>query len=436
MINKNQYNKFALLWIGQFISSLGSGLTSFGLMAYVYLKTGKTTDVALITLIAFLPGLLFTPISGVFADRYDRRKLMILGDSLSALGLLYILFSFMDGRFAIWKICVGVGVSSIFISLIEPSYKATVTDLLNEDQYTKASGLIQIAGASKFILAPIIAGYILSISGIKIIIIIDICTFFITVLITTIVRKDLVIKEEQNNRKSNRIIEDFKAGWIAISSKRGVLILVIMTSLVTFFVGFIQVLLGPMILSFKDSNLLGLSQTISALGMLCTGIFLSVVPIKKNHVKILTISLLFLGVAMIWIGVKANIIWITVGSFLFFMTLPFINACIDYLIRTNIEVSIQGTSWGLIGIISQIGYIIAYSVSGYLADFIFEPLMKIDGVLSKYLGLILGIGKGRGIALLIILAGILLAYVAIIISKQKDIRLLEERLEAELCVSE
>ena len=88
-LNKS-FKKFLLLWSGELISAIGSGLTSFGLGIYVYQQTGRVSSTALITLLAFLPSLLLSPIAGVLADRYDRRLLMILGDSLSALGLIYI----------------------------------------------------------------------------------------------------------------------------------------------------------------------------------------------------------------------------------------------------------------------------------------------------------------------------------------------------------
>ena len=80
-----------LLWSGDFVSAIGSGLTSFGLGVYIFQQTGKASQMALVTLLAFLPSLLLGPMAGVLADRYDRRLLMILGDSLSAVGLLFIL---------------------------------------------------------------------------------------------------------------------------------------------------------------------------------------------------------------------------------------------------------------------------------------------------------------------------------------------------------
>ena len=88
---------------------------------------------ALVALLAFLPVLLLSAPAGVLADRYDRRILMMAGDGLSALGLVYILICMLTGEAQLYQICIGVFISSIFSSLLEPSYKATVTDLLTKE---------------------------------------------------------------------------------------------------------------------------------------------------------------------------------------------------------------------------------------------------------------------------------------------------------------
>ena len=133
MEQKSNYRKFLILWSGGLISAVGSGLTSFGLGVYVFQKTGSAANMALVTLLAFLPTLLLSAPAGVLADRYDRRLLMMAGDGLSALGLLYILICMFSGKAELYQICIGVFISAVFSSLLEPSYRATVTDLLTKE---------------------------------------------------------------------------------------------------------------------------------------------------------------------------------------------------------------------------------------------------------------------------------------------------------------
>ena len=117
---KNNYGKFLLLWAGELISSIGGGLTSFGLGLYIFQKTGSAADMAMLTLLGFLPALVLKIPAGVLADRYDRRLLMMIGDGLSGLGVLFILICMLTGEAALWQIYLGTTISSVFseISLL------------------------------------------------------------------------------------------------------------------------------------------------------------------------------------------------------------------------------------------------------------------------------------------------------------------------------
>lgn len=433
-ILKKSFNQFMILWFGEFISAIGSGLTAFGFGVYVYQQTGKASHVALVTLCAFLPGFLLTPVAGVFADRYDRRLLMVLGDSLSALGLIFILICMLQGKANTFQICLGVGISSIFSFLLEPCYKATVTDLLSEEEYTRASGMIQLAGAAKYLISPVMAGFLLSVSDIKLLIWLDICTFFITAASTLAVRKGIVSKsgpkdvELKQNRKDNQsFAQDITEGWFAITENKGVFILVLVSSVITFFLGFIQTLSTPMILAFSDSNTLAMIQTISALGMLISSMVISMGLIKKNYLKKLVFSLFGAGIFMAGFGLRENRILICASGFLFFAMLAVANTNIDFLARTHIKNECQGRAWGLIGIISQLGYILSYIFSGLLADYIFTPLLLDGGKLSKTIGRIIGTGSGRGAGLLIVISGILLSAVSVVLYPIKAVQKLEVR---------
>lgn len=416
------FQKFLLLWSGDFVSSVGSGLTSFGLGVYIFQQTGKASLMALVTLLAFLPSLLLSAPAGVLADHYDRRILMVMGDSLSAVGLLFILFCLMRGEAQVWQICVGVSISSVFASLLEPAYKSTITDLLPQEQFSKASGLVQLAGSAKYLLSPILAGFLLGIADIRLLLIIDICTFFVTVSTTLAVRKGLAGVAPQPKMS---LFSEMRDGWAGLTANKGILLLVLMGSLITFSLGVIQTLASPMVLSFTSSAVLGTLMTVIALGMLVSSFVLGSVPIKKGYVRLLTLSLFGAGVFMAFFGLRPNIVLIGVSGFFFFAMLPFANTGIDCLIRTNIDNQIQGRVWGLVGLISQLGYVAAYAISGILADYVFTPLLLPDGLLAESVGKLLGTGAGRGIGFLIVVAGLLLCVTAVSLAGIKPIRRLE-----------
>ena len=385
--NSSGFKKFLLLWTGEFISSIGGGLTSFGLAVYVFNETGSAASMAIVSLLAFLPTLILSAPAGVLADRYDRRLLMMLGDGLSGLGILYILICMILGQASLVQICIGVSVSSVFSALLEPSYRATITDILTKEEYSKASGMVSLAGSARYLISPMLAGFLLAVSDIKLLLIIDICTFIVTVTTTLAVKRGITAKEID---KQESFLSSFKDGWKAITEKRGVFVLILMSSIVTCFMGVFQILAEPMVLDFADSTTLGIVETVCACGMLAASLILGIKGIKKGYAKALGISLAFSGVTMALFGLKQNVYLMCVAGFLFFATLPFTNNCLDYLARTNIPDEKQGRAWGLIGFLSQLGYVAAYGLSGVVADALAENLNVSVGIGSAYVVMVSG----------------------------------------------
>ncbi len=407
MKSSSNYHKFLLLWSGELVSAIGSGLTSFGLGVYVFNLTGSAASMALVTLLGFLPTLLLSAPAGVLADRYDRRLLMMLGDGLSALGLLYILLCMMTGGAKLYQICIGVFFSSVFSSLLEPSYRATITDLLTPEEYAKASGMVSLAGSARYLISPLLSGLLLGIADIRLLLTIDIATFFLTVACTAVVRSGLETKKSEHTES---FLQSFRIGWEAVTGNRGVLVLILVSSAITCFMGAIQILSEPMILSFSDSRTLGIAETVCASGMLVSGLILGIRGLRGGYVRTLWMSLTAAGVAMIGFGCRENIFVICAFGFLFFFMLPFANSCLDYLARTNIDADKQGRAWGLISFLSQIGYVIAYGTAGTLAD---------------ALAIRQQITVGRGAAQVIMGAGVLLIAAACTLGFIKCVRSLE-----------
>ena len=415
---------FYKLWLGELISNIGSGMTAFALSVYIYEKTGSVSYVSLITLLSFMPSIVLSPIGGLLADRYDRRLLMIIGDLFSGLGLIYILWNIQAGEKSIVPIFLGITFSSIFTSLLEPSYRATLTDILDEENYAKASGLIQVAGSAKYLISPVIAGMILSVADIRVILLLDILTFITTCLMIFLVRKSMN-SETQNYKKDS--FKELLEGLFIIKENRGVYSLVIIMFFVCFFMGFIQILIRPMILVLSSVKTAGMMESLCAAGLLIGSLWIGIAGIKKNYSKILAVACFFCGIFMSMTGVNKNLAIIGISTFLFFSTLPFMNSCADVLVRVSVPNELQGRVWGIISLITQMGTVAAYIISGIMADYVFEPMFNKNGILVENIGIIIGTGKGRGIGFMLILSGMGMLIMAIVIWKNREIREVSEK---------
>ena len=374
---------YLLIWLGTFISEIGTGMTSIALGIYTYQLTGQASSSALVTLCAFLPGLLMTPLAGILADRYDRRLLMALGDGLSGLGVLWIYFSLQVHQPSIPQICLGAAISSVFSSLVNPAFRATI------------SGLILL---------------------------IDFSTIFVTVICNLVARRHI---KAPIKATPHPFWSEFIRGFQIIHEKRGIWLLVLLGTAFSFFLGTVEILLTPMILGFASSQEVGWTMAISSSGMLLGGLILGSFSIKRHFHLILSLSLGLLGIFMAGMGSKENLVWICFFGFLLFMSLPFANTAIDYLIRLNIDKSEQGKAWGTIGIISQFGYVVAYASMGWVADSFFKPLLLPKGALATWIGPIIGTGSSRGYGLLLILAGFCISISALFLYRQSAIKELE-----------
>ncbi|MDD6488976.1 MAG: MFS transporter [Clostridia bacterium] len=415
--------KFLIIWFGELISSIGSGMTAFALSVYAYQMTGSAACVSLITLLAYLPTILLSPLGGVLADRYDRRLLMIIGDLFSGLGLVYVLWNIQAGSESMLPIFIGVTFNAIFVALLEPSFKATITELLTEEEYAKASGMVQVVGNAKFLISPALAGIILAVADIRLILLLDIGTFLITVTTAAIVRKSV---GKSTNKEKQSISSEIRQGFVEINKNKGIRTLIILMSFVCFFVGILQTLTSPMVLAVSDAGTVGIMESLCAVGMLVGSVLIGILGIKKNYSTVLSVAGVFSGIFIALSGVNKNIFVTGSGIFLFFLVLPFINTCADVLVRKNIPNEIQGRVWGIISLLSQIGTVFAYALSGVLADYVFEPMFSENGILADSVGALIGTGTGRGIGFMLILSGICIIPAAFAIGKSRNIRLLQK----------
>ena len=395
------FRVFLVIWSGQLLSRVGSGISAFALGVHLYQKTGSCSSYSLLLLAACLPSVLLAPVGGVIADRRDRKLMMAVGDLGSSLGILFVIVMLLSYPDQEWPIYLGVTLSSLFIALHSPAFKASVTDLVEEKAYAKASGLIQLAEASRHLLAPVIAAFLLQRLSLPLVLVIDVATFVAAALTVVVIRKEALPRQD----KEGEFWKELQAGARYLAGNRVVLQLLGITVVLTFLTGMLQALFTPMVLSFADSATLGAIQSIAAFGMLASSACIGLTSGTCTQGKPLTVSLFAAGLSYLLIGTSTDALAMTGTVFCFFVTLPFVNASLEVLFRRRIDQEMQGRAWSLISLISQSGMLMAFAVAGVLADRFFNPLLTQDGCLSDSLGRGIGAGTARGGWLMVMIGG-------------------------------
>jgi MFS transporter, DHA3 family, macrolide efflux protein len=402
---------FMIVWLGQVISILGSGLTSFALGVWLYDQTGRATPFALTVLFASLPRILLAPLAGSLADRWNRRLLMILSDTGAAVVTLGAVVLLGTGQLQIWHVyMIAVG-SAIFGSFQEPAYAASITMLVPKKDLARANGLVQMAQAGEMLVAPLLAGALFTVIGIRGIILIDFVTYFFAVgalLVVTIPQPRLA--EEPASQKRGVVWRDVTFGWRYLAARPGLLGLLLYFALVNFFMNLSMVLSGPLVLAFGSAVTLGAVQMASGVGMLVGSLVISAWGGPQRRVGGLLGFIAGAGASIVLIGLRPSGVLIGTGLFLFLFCIPMASGLSQAIFQSKVAPEVQGRVFATRGMISRSITPVAYLLAGPLADFVFEPLMRADGGLlaRTWAGSLLGTGPGRGIGLMFVTSGLLL----------------------------
>lgn len=392
---------FRILFVGSLVNSVGTGMTAFALAIHLYSLHGNATSVAAAQLAAFAPILLLAPLAGVLADRYDRRAMMMLGDGGSILGLALVLLGLSRGSTAL--VLGGVALSSCFAALTEPAIRATVSDLVHPDQFVRSSGMLQMAASAKYLISPVAAGLLLRVVPVQAIVLIDMGTAVVTVCCTLLVRRAIGAGA---SRTEGAFWVQFSQGWRAVLGSRRVVAVVALMSALTLSLGTIQVLIKPVLLPHATASQVGMAETIVSCGMLLGGLLVSFVKGGEPHVLV-TMGVLGVGLTLLGAGLSPHLWWMVGCCFCLFGSLSFCNAGADAIVRASIPNHVQGRAWGVIGLVSQVGFLIAYAGAGPIADAVLGPLLQPEGAWASTVGVVVGVGPGRGAALLISVMGVL-----------------------------
>ena len=204
---------FITIWVGQFASLFGSGMTSFALTIWIYQQSGSPTALALSVFFATAPMLVFGPISGALADRYSRKMLLIVSDSLAGISTLALLLIHTNGYLEIWHIYISVIISGIADSIQVPVLMGSITLMVPKEQYGRASGLHGLAGTASSIFAPAAAAGMLTFSDISGILCVDLISFGLAIISLSITQIPQPAETEAGNSTKGNFFKDIVYGF-------------------------------------------------------------------------------------------------------------------------------------------------------------------------------------------------------------------------------
>lgn len=400
---------FALLFTGQTVSQLGTNMTSFALIIWVYTKHGQVMASSLLAICSAIPYLIVSLFGGAIVDNANKKKIMLICDSIAAICSFVILSCFMSGILELRILCMVNVVNGFMNAFQNPASQVAISLLVDPKDYARVGGVQSAASSIVGILTPILAAGLLSIGDLGLIIVIDLGTFlfaFITLLL--FVRIPDIVKEDQN-AAFNEIAGSIKEAASYLKTNQGILVLLLMYSVLEF-MGAISFdsMYSPLILARtgNDEMAVGTIAAFMAAGCLAASIMLTIMKQSKRKLSMMYVGSFMCLVGIALFGMGRNIEqWCVVVFFGCFGS-PIYSTYQTVILREKVPTSMQGRMFSLQGMITGMLAPVGYLSGALLADYICEPFMQKNDKVQQLLSVFVGQGKGSGIGLIFVAAGL------------------------------
>ncbi|MBD2453038.1 MFS transporter [Nostoc sp. FACHB-87] len=396
---------FLIIWLGQLVSGIGSQMTGIALEIWAWETTGQATTLALVGFFGLLPSIIITPISGIIVDRYNRKLLMMFGDTVAVLATITLLFLYINNLLQIWHLYVAAAFVGTFSQFQYLAYSASVSLMIPKQHYTRASSLEFLSHHSAIIIAPALAGYFYQVIGLFGIWLIDISTFIVA--ISTILFIP-ILQPSQTAEKQEDFWQNLGYGVRYLTAHKSLLLLLVINLLFFFAHDLGGSLYIPMILARTGNDTLVLGNLITAAGF--GGVLGALIVNKwggfKDKIRGILLGMMGVGLTKIVFGLGRTLwVWIP-PQFLCSLSFTAGGSADNAIWLAKVAPNVQGRVFAARSLLLQLASAVAVLVAGPLADKVFIPAFSQEGSMVSNLGGIFGAGTAGGLAMLYVICAV------------------------------
>jgi MFS transporter, DHA3 family, macrolide efflux protein len=380
-----------LFLLSQTISLFGSSLVQYAIMWYITLKTQSGVMMTISIICGFLPMFFLSPFAGVWADRYNRKILIILSDSLIATATLVAAILFFRGFDMLWVLFVVSAIRAVGTAIQMPAVGAFLPQLVPSEKLTKVNATNGSIQSLVLLVSPMLSAALLTVSRIEVIFLIDVVTAALAVLVLLLFLH-VPAHQKATKKPTSGYLDDLKEG-LAYINHHGYIKKLFLFSAVFFILVTPVSFLTPLQVTRSfgaDVWRLTAIEVLFSIGMTVGGIILAYWGGFRNKIHSMTLSTLAIGGCTLALGITP-VFWI----YLFFMALagiaiPIFNTPFTVLLQERVEADILGRVFGVLGMVSSVMMPLAMLFFGPLADIIdIEWLLMGSGLLIFVEGLFL-----------------------------------------------
>lgn len=379
---KKQWNKsIARFLFAQTLSLLGSSIVQYAIVWYITLTTSSGVMLTISTLCGFLPQIGISFFAGVWIDRYDRKKMIMLSDTCIAAATLLLAIAFFSGFKSNLLLFMVLIIRSAGTGIQTPAVNAILPQIVPKEELMRINGINASLSSLILLLSPAISGAILSLAPLEMTLLIDVSTAIIGVGITSTISIAPYVRTENIQ---NTYFEEMKKGLFYLKEKPMVKHLIVYQILILFLIS-PSAFLTPLLVSWTYGSALGYltaSEMSYSLGMILGGLLIASWKGFDNKLMTTIAAGAFYGIMMIGIGISPIFLIYLVCNLLIGITSPCYNAPLTVLIQEKVEPEMHGRVFSFMQIASSCALPLGMLLFGPLADR-FEPqqLLIVSGIM-------------------------------------------------------
>ncbi|MEM9276601.1 MAG: MFS transporter [Cyanobacteria bacterium P01_F01_bin.143] len=428
--------KFTLVWFAHLISSIGTYMGDFAITLWVWELTGSATSLALTGFFYQLPRIITAIFAGIVVDRFSRKYLMILSKAAVVVSTLMLLVLYLTGQLAIWHLYLAASINGGFEKFGQLAYRASISLLVESQNYTRANSMNAAIGHSSSIIAPALAGIlypIIQLGGI----------FSIKLVLIAIALSILALLEipqpkgeqEKYQEKKVRLVNRLRLLWSEITfgirylwQSPKLKDLLVVTTLFWLPYTLMDTTYQPMVLARTNSSsqALGAISTMSGFAGITGAIILTVWGGFRNNVRGMLIGFTSASLAEIVFGLGRGLsVWLP-AQFCASLNYSLIESSETALWMKATPAKVQGRVFAAHFLVYDLLSMPIILLAGVLSDRVFEPAMRSPSLFQYLFAPIFGTGSGAGIAVLYILSTIAMLLAGIFGFKMSKLYLIEK----------
>ena len=401
------FKKYIVLWLSQSISQLGSSMTAFALVLWVYEQTHSALSVSLISFCNYVPYILTSIFIGSFIDSHRKKSVMLVADSIAAMTSLFTLGFLIAGNLAVWHIYIVnmiVGVSTAFQ---QPASSVAIAKIVPKNKLSNVSGMNSFSGNLVIVFSPMLAAMLFSVGDLPLILLFDLFSFAVAFCVLLFLIR---IPERLTKGKFKSPFAEIMFGFHFLKTEKGILYIMLTMAVINFFSRLTyENILSPMILARSSENniVLGIVNACMGIGGIVGGLLVSMKRESRKKANMIYVSaaLSFL-LGDLTMAVGRNVFFWSFAALAASLPLPFIMAGQNLILYKKIPDNIQGRIFAVKNAVQYSTIPFGILLGGYLSDYVFEPFMRSNSDVVTLLEKIVGTGAGGGMAVMFLCTGI------------------------------